>query len=333
MKKLPKQIQALEDEANKMIAEQEKAETAPITAVEPPAPAPAPVTPAAVEPVIVDTQVQEHVEQPAPVIPESTPPTVVPSVPDMDERMSKLEHSYSVLEGKYRNEVPRLHNENRLLRDENVKLKNELGQALERTPVESFNADELLKDDPDGELIGSEFKRGSAKIASHIVNQKMKEVDKKLEELRNLNATEHVASFKREVYAGVHDFDILDASPDFNTWLKRPNGLSSFSIEQTLDDAIQRRDGKLVVSICNAYKAERGRAGTPTAPKIDVSRQIAPKTVSSSPSSIPANKTSYSATAFRKITDEYTRGKISKSEYQKHELEFNQAIADGRVVQ
>lgn len=328
---LPKQVQALADEAERL--QNQIAGIAPAETEQPP-------TEEAVEP---ENQ-PEATQDIAPAAEQGTPK---PDTTHTDDTV--WERRYKTIQGKYDAEVPRLHADLRDLRNQLTTALAQIDQ-LKSPQAAAPEPSKPLVTDKDIEAFGSDLidviDRKAREVASQMVGTEMdalKAENQKL--LDRLNGvTEHQATNDRRAYFAelariVPDYETLNVDEGFLGWLAEVDPLSGLARQDYLTNAWNGFDVQRTAALFNAYKSLTAPPATPAqapAPqaKQQLQRQVAPGTSKVSTSAqAPANERVWTMADIDHFYREASKGAFrgNEAEQARIEAEIDQAVAEGRI--
>lgn len=269
---LPAQIQAQLDEANaieKAIADEQAALTAPP------------------ENTVVETK-------PEPIVPaaELEPPTKAP--PAEEETWQKR---FSVLQGKFNAEVPRLAAQLKELTQVNESLHKQV-EALAVKQTEQTVAQTVTSEDE--EAFGAELIAVMKKVAKQeaaalekIQKAEVQRVNNKIETVEKTQAATAGDKFMDAIAKAVPDWETVNADPKWLEWLDEYSPETGAPRQVALDTASNTLDSARAVALFNAYKSTQtektpveNTTTTTSAQKAqeELKRQVAPaKTVAKAP--------------------------------------------------
>jgi len=284
--------------------------------------------------------------------PEGATPSVVtkteePPVQTGDERMKKMEHALSVLQGKYDAEVPRyaakireLESENDTLREQ-VDRANELKEQLANDPEASrkyLTAEELEDIDPEALDFQSRLSRGVAETLVDNRTQGLKaqvdQIEQEMERLRQAQADAAAAKFWTEVDRRAPGAAEANAAqdPGWVAFLSGTDNVSRLTYRDLGAAAVQRGDAEAVANLFNLYRKEAGLDAKK--PSDRVAGQVAPAAVGG------GKGTASGRTKVRRVKQSEVRkayqdaalGKITYEDLAKLESEFDRAADEGLMV-
>jgi hypothetical protein len=265
-------------------------------------------------------------------------PTATPAVtteqPTDDQRMAKLEHALSVLQGKYSAEVPRLTQQLRQAEGERDRLIAELEGAklkADNAVADKQRAEAMLsKIVPEGatEEFGDSLMKTTATIAQRATEEANRPIMEEI--IRNRKAL-----FASELSRLAPDWqEVNQEGTGFFEWLGEVDPLSGASRQQMLDAAINMLDSARVAKFILSFQKTKGApaqtAATPATPASNLQRQVAPaRATGATPP--PAKDRIYSAAEYGKIINDLTRGVYSPADAARIKTEIDKAFHEGRI--
>ncbi len=215
--------------------------------------------PGTVDPVVVEEGATPSLENTQIKVPPSTSdPELVPSKVDAEEVATlkadndKLRHKLSVLEGKYRSEVPAYAKKLQELTDRLEQV--EAGKQAEITEAEARAAEEQRAKDIEefGEdQIDLIDRRVKANQAGHTSNAEISELRDNVNKLRE-------TAFWGSLQNMVPDFQEINTSAPFVEWLQHVDPFTGVRRQDLLSDAHQNGDALRVAHFFNTYAEEVG---------------------------------------------------------------------------
>lgn len=316
MSALPKQIQAQLDQAEAMQAEMDAAAAPQTGNTEAPANDQQPNL-QLVEPQAVETQV--------------TPP---------ETSIEQWEQRFRVMEGKYKAEVPRLAEQNRLLADR----LEEAIKALETAKKPEAPTDAKLVTDADIEAYGDdlvdmvrraareEFTTLSAQFATQMEKQ-FGAVAEKTARVEQHVAQSETDKFWEKVTQAHPDFDTVNTDPRWAAYLDSTIEGTRLTRRAVSVDALNRFDAQVVIEQMKAFKESIG-AGTPTTParpKPSLQSQVAPSSSRASTPQSANDQRIWTAKEYTDALDHRTGQRMEREAYEAQIAEAERALAEGRV--
>lgn len=199
--------------------------------IDPPAPAPQP--------------------EPAPApTPEPQPTAATESTPQPSPPPDSWELKYRVLEGKYRSEVPRLHDEVRQLKTRNQELEADVTQ-LRATPAQ-LPASVV-------DQYGEEF----ATAVATVVREATQPLQQQLEQVNSTVTKTSRATFMTELSGYVPNFAEIDQEPGFTAYLDAFDPMTGRTRREFFNEADATNDAPRIASFFKSYEATKPRTPQP----------------------------------------------------------------------
>ena len=230
---------------------------------------------------------------PAPAAPPAAaaPPPAAPAAapaPQAPNENDTWQHRYSVLQGKYNAEVPRLQNQVReqdqLLRDMRQQLTNQqtmlaslsAGQSAPNAQPPAQPAARRVKDE--------EIRQFGPDLYDFIKRTSLEAVQPEIERVaapiqQRLTKTEAAATTAAQTVAvdavqrlyallndQVPDWEQLNEAPEFLAWLEQRDPYTGLARGELLAQAYKAHDGPRVVAFFNGFKSENAAISPPAAP-------------------------------------------------------------------
>ena len=264
---LPKALLEQEERANElhrqMYQEQE------------PAPADTP-TPEPSEP--ISTELEPEPAPDSEAEPDPEPTETVPA-----EQHRKLEAAHQTLQGKYRAEVPRMQEQIRTLQQELIDAQRQRLQAEQSAQAAEGQVNDLqtrLREEFGDEAADtlSEYARTLMRTE---LDERQQQTTAKPESQKPEPATQdqpspEVTRFWNTLRRRVPDFDQVNVSPAFITWLQNPDPTTGLSYQETLNEAGADLDVLTVIDVVSAFKQQQTAAQPHLDPK-SPAQQVSPQ--------------------------------------------------------
>lgn len=275
---------------------------------------------------------QEAVQQPETVQQQTQ---VTNTVPD-----DVWEQRFKVLEGKFKAEVPRLHETNRELQD---KLEQALKALEQASQQQAKPEDPKLVTDADVDAFGGDLvdmvRRASreefdklSKILMDVIEKRFGQVTQKVAETEKVVAKTASEKFWDKVYGAHGDFDKVNDDPRWFAFLDAKIPGARFTRRALAEDAIAKLDADALVETLTDYKASLPQepVAKPKQKKLD--SQVAPNSSSASaPSAGTESGRIWTWSEYEAAIDPRNIHKMSATDFEKLVEEANQAYFDGRV--
>lgn len=248
------------------------------------------------------------------------------------------EQRFKVIEGKYRAEIPRLHEQNREL----VERLEQALQALE-TKNQPKAEDVKLVTDADVEAFGSDLvdmvRRASREEFDGLSKKLVDELDRRFGAVaEKVSRTEKVVAqsaedkFWESVLREHNDFEAVNNDPRWFAFLDERITGSRLTRRASANDAIAAKDAMALNELLAAFKQAVGvPPAKPAKQKPNLNAQVAPNTSSASaPSADPAGQI-WSERDYADALDHRNIVRIGREAYEQRVAEAEQALAEGRV--
>jgi hypothetical protein len=280
-----------------------------------------------------------------PIVEPQDPPVVEPKtepqpvVPATEPKSVDWEHKYSTLKGMFDAEVPRLHSQNRELRDTLATMQTQIAQL--QAPKEPPKAPAQLITDQDRESFGPDL----VNLIERGVKQATGPLEAELGRLRARNAqlesnvgnvaqqTAQTAeeAFYEKLERAVPGLAETNTDPAFLAWLAEVDPIYGIPRKMALDNAADQRDVARTAAIFNAFNATKAPVQQPTSKRNELANQVAPaRTRQSAP---PEAKQTFvwTAQSIDAFYADLRRGLIPTDEAARLEADLQAAVAEGRV--
>lgn len=314
MSALPKQIQAQLDQAEAMQAEMDAAS------------APEGNTEAAT----ADQQPNLQLVEPQAVETQVTAP---------ETSLEQWEQRFRVMEGKYKAEVPRLAEQNRVLSERLEEAIKALEKAKQPEPT-----DAKLVTDADIEAYGDdmvnmvrraareEFKTLSAQFAAQMEKQ-FGVVAEKTARVEKQVALSEADKFWTKVTTAHPDFDTINNDPRWIAYLDSHIEGTRFTRRAVSEDALSRFDAQVVIEQLQGFKDSigLGKQPAPTRPKPSLQSQVAPSSSRASTPQSANDQRIWTAKEYTDALDHRTGQRMEREAYEAQIAEAERALAEGRV--
>lgn len=263
-------------------------------------------------------------------------PKTEPSAPVVPEET--WEHKYHRLQGKYDNEVPRLHQQNRDLQSQLTELQRQVTELQKAKPADEPKQRQALVTDQDEATYGSDLIDLQRRVAREVAAEFQAAIDTLREE--NAALKERVAktdnavgevTFEARLARAIPDFDAINDDTRWIAWLDEFVPDLRGTRRPLLQECYNRGD----VAALAEYVALWRKSITPAKPdqrKSEVERQVTPSRASSASSQAPAAKIYTAAevdTLFTRVRNLNIAGKFDEAN--KLEAEIGLAYQEGRV--
>ena len=295
-----------------------------------------------VEPVVQVVSPADSVQEPAP---ELTP--AEQGVNDQDET---FEQKYRTLQGMYNADVPRLNSQ--------VQELTQRGQQMEQlvatmqatpaptleptpTPVSSLTEDEV---EEYGESIDI-MRKVSQEITGQY-QQQLSDMQAKIDQLQGtvMPRVEQLASqqahsaeqtFWADLTSSVPNWQAINDSKDFQTWLLETDPLSGLTRQTYLDDAQRNLDMKRVASFFDSWQSATGAVvAQPNRTASELEKQVSPGKGRSGAASTTSEIKTYTPQDITDFFEKVRTGGFEGNEEERDGIERDifAAQSDGRII-
>lgn len=234
---------------------------------------------------------------------------------DLKEQYRKLEAAYSTLQGKYRNEVPRLHEQIRTLQSDLIeaqKSQAKAEQSADKATAELESIQSRLQEE-----LGEDAAKAVSDTVRSMVSAEMGQRKADTQDEPKTDPAE--ARFWNTLHRRVPDFDQVNTSPAFVAWLQQtPDPNTGLTMQDTLNAAGSDLDVLSVIDVVTQFKREQQppeRKPSATAPE----QQVAPP--KKGRRTEPAQKPKYTAHDFKTLQEQIRLGMWKGREAEARELE------------
>ena len=299
--------------------------------------------------VITETPPEEKPPEPVPIPQKETPK---PPVEGREEETYK--HKYDTLEGKYKAEVTRLHQElngyRSQLTDQQKKISELETQVAELSRAsKAIEADqdlnELEKNFPD---IGKAIKKLKSGYESTIAELEKKlgtKLDSEIGTVKtDLNVSKQDLFDNAMTAAGVPNWREIDAAPEFSKWLAQPiSQYTTLTKMDVLKHSARNFDAATVAKMMNDYKESLNKSITDskaeeTAKEEELEKFIAPPSSPTGGTPPGTRKQSgLTRAAYTKFMQESSKNKFNPAQWggkteEQVEAMFDEAIANKTLI-
>lgn len=256
-----------------------------------------------------------------------------------DDDVHVWKQKYKTLQGMYDAEVPRLHGQVKELNAQLEKLQVKFDKQLEATK----KAEEVarLVTDDDVQTFGEDLIEVQRKVAREVAGEfeaKLAKLQQENEELREqvTSTSSKIAesSFEQRLHRLVPDFEQVNASPEWISWLNEVDPLLRGPRMTIAQQAYEAGDAEAVAHYVRLFKETQVvEDAAPKASTKEVERQIQP-TRSASSTAAPTGKGRIYSPAdmevlFSKMINASNRGRIDEA--RQLEAEIDTIYKEGRV--
>lgn len=231
------------------------------------------------------------------------------------------EHKFSVLQGKYNAELPRLNQDLHSLKDQNLKLQEQINE-LKTKPVEKQDFSEVREELGDS--------AANAFVKQQEINEDQSRVIDELRRQIGQVGQDSQQSSEQAFYSTlatlVPEWETLNTNPKFTAWLSEMDVFSGKTRQTLLNEAASVLDVNRVVLFFNQWKKLSAKK------KSGIEQQASPST---SKTTAPVEqKSSYTLTEVKKFYDDISKGKYrhNQDEMKRLDYDITMAQAEGRVT-
>jgi hypothetical protein len=186
-----------------------------------------------------------------------------PEPPPAEEAKTEdWQHKYSVLQGKYNAEVPRLAEDNRYLRGQVDVLAEQVQQLLRQVQQPAPSAQEDVTkalterfgwSDDDVKAMDQYI----AKRAKNVVDPELNPVKQRMEQMADQNQLTTAQQFWNTVTARYPEYEQMRTDPEVIAWADQYDPVAGMTRAQALNQALGQADAKRYVEILNGYTAAK----------------------------------------------------------------------------
>jgi hypothetical protein len=172
----------------------------------------------------------------------------------------------------------------------------------------------------------------------HLVRQMQGTVVPQVHQLSQSHAVSKEQRFWADLQTAVPDWQEINTSREFQSWLLEVDPLTGIPRQTYLDDAQRNMDARRVVNFFTAWKGMTGEsdARTPTAAQSasELERQVAPGKGRSGGTKAQGEARTYNADDIKKFFSDVQRGKYRGKETERDRIERDifAAQREGRIV-
>lgn len=244
---------------------------------------------------------------------------------DWKAKYEEAKHKYDVLSGKQYREVPRLHAENKALKERIRDLeKLQESHMTSKRESEKANVDEVYKTLEDE--IGQQAASSIRKILDNNNASRIDDLSGKLAKVEEGISRARANSFTENLTALVPDWVEINTDEEWLDWLGGRIHGSRMTYQDALDSAASEGDFKVVAEIFNTFK-KKSKSQKPSQSEL-----LEPKQAGSSPSKSDSNKKIYTKREIDTIYKKLGSGVYSEKESARIESEIDLAYVEGRIT-
>ena len=254
---------------------------------------------------------------------EVAPPEIEPET-IKQESTPDWEHKFSVLQGKYNAELPRLNQDLHNLRDQINRLQEEntgLKKEPEK-PIERPDFTEVREDLGDG--AADAFAKQQETIDKQ--NQLIDEMRQKIAQLGQNTQQSSEQMFYSTLKTLVPEWETLNTDPKFSVWLGETDIYSGKTRQQLLNEAASTLDVDRTASFFTQWKKLN------TKKKLGIEKQVTPRT--NQTTETPQSQQTYTRAEVKKFYDDVARGKYRGNQEQMKatDVDITRAQSEGRIA-
>ena len=249
--------------------------------------------------------------------PEAKPEAKPQASPAKNDDVVYWKNRFTVMEGKYKAELPRLRQREKELLGEVASLKGQLeGQPASTTS--GFTQEEV---DEYGEDFLAMVDKAAKRNANPEVVERLEEHVNRVEDDQHDNRQ---ARYLTEIDLGVPDWRAINDKAEWLDWLSATDPFSGFTRQSLLDKAQNEMDSTQIIQIFNTFKKSRPTSKVPAA-------KVHPSAIDTSQP--PAEGAVITRASIKAFYAAKTRGDYRNNADKARAIEqqINQAVAQGNV--
>ena len=272
------------------------------------------------------------------------------AVGDKDEEET-YEQRWRSLQGMYNAEVPRLHAERRELTNRVQQLEQLLASMTAKpseqaeTPAEKLITEQDIEDYGDSiDVMRRVFREEAGALKQEnaqlrqMLQQMQANVVPKVQQLSQRQAVSSEQAFWAELQTAVPDWQDINTSREFQSWLLEVDPLTGVPRQTYLEDAQRNLDARRVV---NFFAAWKGQAGVPNARSTrtaqsasELEKQVAPGRGRSGGNKTAGEPKTYTQEDIKRFFTDVQKGKYKGKETERDRIERDifAAQREGRIV-
>jgi len=269
---------------------------------------------------------------------------------DKDEEET-YEQRWRSLQGMYNAEVPRLHAERRELTNRVQQLEQLLASMTAKpseqaeTPAEKLITEQDIEDYGDSiDVMRRVFREEAGALKQEnaqlrqMLQQMQANVVPKVQQLSQRQAVSSEQAFWAELQTAVPDWQDINTSQEFQSWLLEVDPLTGVPRQTYLEDAQRNLDARRVV---NFFAAWKGQAGVPNARSTrtaqsasELEKQVAPGRGRSGGNKTAGEPKTYTQEDIKRFFTDVQKGKYKGKETERDRIERDifAAQREGRIV-
>ncbi len=269
------------------------------------------------------------------------------STSDSKENKDTWEQKYKTLQGMYNTDVPRLNSANRDLNSRVQQLESLLGDLNKKEePVQEAPVEKLITEDDVKEYGDSiDVMRRAAKeeVAGELARvreleaeiEKLKGVVPQVQQVQQQQKTSSEQQFWNTLNVEVPNWNEINSSSDFQSWLLEIDPLTGMTRQVYLEDAQKKLDATRVATFFSTYEQARGTADDARETRSsnpELAKQVAPGRGRSTKPTASGGKT-YTPADIKKFFEDVRFGKYKGREEERGKIERDifAAQQEGRI--
>jgi hypothetical protein len=267
-----------------------------------------------------------------------------------DDEEETYEQRWRSLQGMYNAEVPRLHAEKRELSNRVQQLEQLIGSlsqkpAQPQAPAQKHITDQDIEDYGDSidvmrKVFREEMASKDAELTElkQLVRQMQGTVVPQVHQLSQNYAVSNEQRFWADLQTAVPDWQDINASKEFQSWLLEVDPLTGLARQTYLDDAQRQLDARRVTNFFSAWKGTSGvpnaRTERETQAASELERQVAPGKGRAGGTKVQGEARTYSTDDIKKFFSDVQKGKYRGKEAERDRIERDifAAQREGRIV-
>lgn len=271
---------------------------------------------------------------------------------DMDAAYKELEQKFRSLQGMFNRQssdfdtIKRQH-------DAALRTIEELKASVATPKAEPTKTQPASVSQKDIEEYGQELidliRRVATEVSSNqsqVLSMRLSNIEKSLNTVKTTaaQAAETAAvtaedRFFAKLTEKVADWEVINTDPRFLDWLNEADVFSGVVRNKLLQQAYAAMDVERTAKFFLAYKAETGKSAPASDGAKSDSAKVNLNTLASPGNAAAANPNPngnrgkrWTTAEVEKVYDDYTRGRISRADFEKKEAEIKTALAEGRIA-
>lgn len=248
------------------------------------------------------------------------------------------QHKFTSLKGKYDAEVPRLHADLRLMRDEISQLRN--SRVDPPKPIEA-PAQPSLVTDKDKEAFGTDLidlidrateqKTVPLKAENERLTRELNQVKGNVGSVEQRQVVSDKDRFLMSLDGKISDWRVTNTDEKFLSWLMEVDPVYGLPRQAALETAYNNLDVERTANIFRAFKPDAPAAPRPNG-KEELERQVTPRrTRQTTTPQVAGDKKFYTQGEIGNFYDQWRKGFFTDDEAKQLESAIEAAVAEGRV--